>query len=754
MNKPYFFVLLILIAFSAENLFAKEQTSVKRFALIAAANDGGVGRIPLRYAVTDALSVAKVFQELGGLDNRDRSLLLEPTPNEIVDGLARLKVQLQAAKKLNQRTEVLFYYSGHSNENGLLLGNQVLSYKRLKNSLNELNVDVKLAILDSCASGAFTRIKGGRQRQAFLVDASSSVSGHAFLTSSSANENAQESDAIGGSYFTHYLVSALRGAGDVNNDKRITLNEAYQFAFHETLARTEKSQSGAQHAAYDIQLAGAGDLVLTDINNTNATLRLSANFEGRLYVRDLAGRLVVEMNKVTDQTIDIGLDATTYLLTLDNRGDLYRASVTLNNLQATTIFMSRFQPVDRVSSVAKGASSSTESVAIKHQTNVPGSLIEDEDPLIIPARIAILPNFSAPVKNAAGKKEVVNLDINLFAGSSPSIDGVAAGVYVTVVKGDVNGVQASGVVNVTKGDVNGVQAAGVANVVTGDVIDGVQAAGITNVTQGSVAGVQVAGITNVAKGSVDGVQVSGILNVTTGDVDGVQVSGIANIATGEVAGGQYSGILNVAQKSSAQIAAIFNKADDSKKVQISLFNFSKKHTGLQLGLVNVVDQLDGQAIGLISLVKNGRLDFGLGFDELEFSNFYLKTGTHSLYNILSFGVKPANDGDHIRVAWGLGTQFSWTQKHNMDLDITLSSRYLRNQDCLACIKNNGIVSIRALERYQVSKNFALTAGLSLNIMLYEQVNEDTGPLGGFTLSNAGDDRTRTLWPGLMLALEF
>jgi len=754
MHKPYFFVVLLLIVFSAENLLAKEQASVKRFALLAAANNGGDGRIPLRYAITDALSVAKVFQELGGLDNRDRSLLLEPSPDEIVDGIMRLKEQLKAAKKQNLRTEVLFYYSGHSNENGLLLGDKLLSYKRLKNSLNELDVDVKLAILDSCASGAFTRIKGGKTRQAFLVDASSSVSGHAFLTSSSANENAQESDAIGGSYFTHYLVSALRGAGDVNNDKRITLNEAYQFAFHETLARTEQSLSGAQHAAYDIQLAGAGDLVLTDINNTNAILRLSETFTGRLYIRNPAGRLVVEMNKVADKSIDIGLDASTYLLTLDNRGDLYRASVTLNNKQATTIFMSQFQPVDRISTVAKGAFSPTQRVDLKYQENLPSLSVDDGDPLIIPARITILPNFSAPVKNAAGKKEVANLDINLFAGSSPSIDGVAAGVYVTVVKGDVHGVQASTVVNVTQGDVNGVQAVGIVNVVTGDVIDGVQAAGITNVTKGNVGGVQVAGIANVAKGRVDGVQVSGILNVTTGDVDGVQVSGIANIATGEVTGGQYSGILNIAEKSSAQISAIMNIADNSENIQIGLFNFSKKHTGLQLGLLNVVDQLDGQAIGLISLVKNGRRNFGLGFDELEFTSFYLKTGTHRLHNILSLGIKPASNANHIRFLWGLGTQFSWSQKHNMDLEIALSSRYLSNEDCLACIKDNGMISVRALERYQVSENFALTAGLSLNLMLYEEFDGDTGPLGGFTLNDTGNEFERTLWLGLMLGLEF
>ena len=34
------------------------------------------------------------------------------------------------------------------------------------------------------------------------------------LTSSSADEDAQESDAIAGSYFSHHLVSGLRGSAD------------------------------------------------------------------------------------------------------------------------------------------------------------------------------------------------------------------------------------------------------------------------------------------------------------------------------------------------------------------------------------------------------------------------------------------------------------------------------------------------------------------------------------------------------------
>ena len=112
------------------------------------------------------------------------------------------------------------------------------------------------------------------------------MQGYAFLTSSSADEAAQESDAIGASFFTHYLVSGMRGAADVSGEGKITLSEAYQFAFHETLARTTTTQGGAQHPAYDINLSGTGDIVMTDVRQTSASVLLTEELAGRFFVRN------------------------------------------------------------------------------------------------------------------------------------------------------------------------------------------------------------------------------------------------------------------------------------------------------------------------------------------------------------------------------------------------------------------------------------------------------------------------------------
>src|SRR5690606_25293093 len=233
----------------------------------------------LRYAASDARTVAKVLSELGGVDRDDVAVVLQPTGTEFRTALRKAADRVAAAQARGERTHFVFYYSGHSDERGLMLGEEQVSYPELRKLLEEVPAQVRIGILDSCASGAFTRSKGGRRRAPFMVGGAD-VAGHAFLTSSSVDEAAQESDGIRGSFFTHVLVSGLRGAADHDRDRKITLDEAYQFAFSETLARTESSSSGPQHANYDIQLTGTGELVITDLRRTTAGLALGPDVAG------------------------------------------------------------------------------------------------------------------------------------------------------------------------------------------------------------------------------------------------------------------------------------------------------------------------------------------------------------------------------------------------------------------------------------------------------------------------------------------
>ena len=109
----------------------------RRFALIAGANDGGRDRVTLRYAVDDARSMERVLGELGGLAEADRIVLAEPSVAALLGAVQNMRGRITVAESLGTRTELLVYYSGHSNEDGLLLGAESLAYAELRKALGE-----------------------------------------------------------------------------------------------------------------------------------------------------------------------------------------------------------------------------------------------------------------------------------------------------------------------------------------------------------------------------------------------------------------------------------------------------------------------------------------------------------------------------------------------------------------------------------------------------------------------------------------
>jgi hypothetical protein len=291
--------------------------ALERFALVVGANSGGAGRPQLKYAVSDAERFARVMVELGGVTPGNELVLRQPKLHELTGAFDTLARRVADGRRAGHRTELVVYYSGHADESGLLLGDDRYSYRTLRDRLDGIPADVRIAVLDACSSGAFTRLKSGRPRPPFLVDESSDMRGHAFLTSSSDTEAAQESDRIRASYFTHYLVSGLRGAADLSGDGKVTLNEAYQFAFNETLGRTVDSKGGAQHPSYDISMSGTGDVVMTDVRQTTATLVLAEALEGRFFVRNAARELIVELYKPRGRRVELAVEAGGYEIRLE-----------------------------------------------------------------------------------------------------------------------------------------------------------------------------------------------------------------------------------------------------------------------------------------------------------------------------------------------------------------------------------------------------------------------------------------------------
>jgi hypothetical protein len=351
------------------------ELALRRFALIASSNDGGPGKPLLRFADSDARAVADVLQHLGGLSSGDLVLLQAARRGSMVASFERLRAAIAESARGGGRREIVVYYSGHSDDTGLLLGGEHVAYPELRSWLDATGADVRIAVLDSCASGALIRRRGGVRRPSFLSDLSVTTRGHAFLTASSADEAAQESDRIGAAFFTHYLVSGLRGAADANGDARVTLAEAYQFAYDETLGRTLQTASGAQHPAYDIQLVGTGDLILTDLRTTSARLVLEESLAGRVYVSDASGRLLIELQKRLLDPIQLGLAPGDYRVVLEREGHRSEASVSLRDGESTQLGATQLAAIEAQPVATRGGSDPSHSSSVAEEETFGEALI-------------------------------------------------------------------------------------------------------------------------------------------------------------------------------------------------------------------------------------------------------------------------------------------------------------------------------------------------------------------------------------------
>jgi hypothetical protein len=279
---------------------ARADEGLRRFAIIAGNDSGGSDTRPLLYAKADARKVWEILTRLGGVRSDDTMLLLDGDTRGFLGALGEIERRAHEARLHGQKTALIIYYSGHAKDGSLRLGDSQLPLTSLKARLGQADFDVRIGIFDSCQSGALTRTKGARKAPAFEVDTRGTrdTRGTVILTSSTSDEDSQESDQIGGSYFSHHLASGLLGGADKSGDGRVTLSEAYAYAYDRTVADTADSAAGAQHPTFSYDLAGNGDLVLTDVVSRREGLLVPAEAPaGTYFLVDSKGYVSAEIVK-------------------------------------------------------------------------------------------------------------------------------------------------------------------------------------------------------------------------------------------------------------------------------------------------------------------------------------------------------------------------------------------------------------------------------------------------------------------------
>jgi len=193
---------------SALGLLVAGPAAAERHLLTVAAHRGSSGETPLRFARRDAERVRKVFQHMGGVQPANSVMLVDPSADDVRRALRTL------GSRLKKSDTLVLYVSAHMDSHAVHLGPERLAFTELFSGARATGASLRVFFLDGCRSGAVTAKGLVRGRVRIIRPRPRPATGEVILTSTAPDEDALESLRLSGSFFTHYLVTGLRGAAD------------------------------------------------------------------------------------------------------------------------------------------------------------------------------------------------------------------------------------------------------------------------------------------------------------------------------------------------------------------------------------------------------------------------------------------------------------------------------------------------------------------------------------------------------------
>lgn len=323
---------------SSPRILASDE--VHFFALLVGSNLPGPKQSPLRYAHLDTKKIHDVLLEIGKHSPDQIARLSDPDANALQLSLRHIKEQVERLPASAQ-SRFVFYYSGHAKSNALTLGEETVSLSDLRQAFIAIPASQKIVILDACQSGSFSRVKGVGTSDDFSHNSRAALqtTGTAVLASSTEEELSQESDELMGSIFTHNLVAGLRGAADADANGRVSLFEAYEYAYRNTLVTTADTRVGKQHVTLETDLKGTGGTVLTWPEASSAKLVLPTEVEGTITIFDEKTRTVhAEIHKAEGSTLTLAFPPGKYgVLVADDHQKVQQCDILLKEDTVTAL---------------------------------------------------------------------------------------------------------------------------------------------------------------------------------------------------------------------------------------------------------------------------------------------------------------------------------------------------------------------------------------------------------------------------------
>jgi hypothetical protein len=174
-----------------------------------------------------------------------------------------------------------FFFLTHDADPNILEASAVnMSRMRFMDRLDSKRV---VLIADTCHAGGFS-VRGTKSIEPAikgLIRKFQESEGRVILSSSRPDEVSLEKEDIGNSLFTYYLIKGLEGAADENDDKIVTLQEAYEYVYESTKENTK----GVQHPQMDGKVTGAFPLAYLEAGGPSIRIAVQPT-EADIFIRE------------------------------------------------------------------------------------------------------------------------------------------------------------------------------------------------------------------------------------------------------------------------------------------------------------------------------------------------------------------------------------------------------------------------------------------------------------------------------------
>ena len=346
--------LIVLIFFT---LFSNIVFAGNRYALIIGNNRGNSDEISLRYAENDAEKVFETLNQVADFEAQNMVILKAQNVDSIRKALSSLNARIR--HHADEDSVLMVYYSGHADEDNLHLNGSHFSLSELKNVVEGSAAQFRLLVVDACRSGALTKAKGGRLAapMALTLKKPKEHEGLVVMTASAAGEDAQESERLKGSFFTHHFVSALRGSADQNGDGAIQLDELYRYTYAQTVRQSSATLVGTQHPTFQYAYRGSGDFILAKplFIESLGILQFPSQVAFLVFKEYAEGNVIVEIPAQSDRR-KVALEDGQYFVRGRAFDTLYEGSVEIRSGEEKNVQLDRLERVEYARLVRKGAS--------------------------------------------------------------------------------------------------------------------------------------------------------------------------------------------------------------------------------------------------------------------------------------------------------------------------------------------------------------------------------------------------------------